>query len=88
MLMVPLAITSTGGWIRRLGGHRWQTLHRLIYIIAAAGAIHYYWLVKSDIRLPVLYAAILSKGARPEGRDQAASFGREAGNGRYRDPAI
>ena len=60
MLMVPLAITSTGGWIRRLGGHRWQTLHRLIYIIAAAGAIHYYWLVKSDIRLPVLYAAILS----------------------------
>jgi sulfoxide reductase heme-binding subunit YedZ len=58
-LMVPLALTSTKGWIRRLGGKNWQRLHRLIYISAAAGVIHYYWLVKSDIRMPVLYGTIL-----------------------------
>ena len=59
MLMVPLALTSTAGWIKRLGPRNWQRLHRLIYISGLAAAIHYYWLVKSDIRLPVLYAAIL-----------------------------
>ena len=58
-LMIPLAITSTTGWIRRLG-KRWQQLHRLIYFSAAAGVIHYWWLVKSDIRLPLLYGAILA----------------------------
>lgn len=60
LLMVPLAITSTAGWIRRLGGRRWQQLHRLIYASSAAGVVHYYWLVKSDIRLPLLYASILA----------------------------
>ena len=59
MLMVPLAATSTAGWIKRLGPRRWQWLHRLIYISALAAVIHYYWLVKSDIRLPALYGAIL-----------------------------
>jgi sulfoxide reductase heme-binding subunit YedZ len=59
LLMVPLAVTSTAGWIRRLGGRRWQLLHRLIYLTAAGGVIHYYWLVKSDVRLPVRYGAIL-----------------------------
>ncbi len=59
VLMAPLAATSTAGWIRRLGGKRWQRLHRLIYFSAAAGVIHYYWLVKSDIRKPVLYGSIL-----------------------------
>src|SRR5205807_10048119 len=59
MLMVPLAITSTRGWVRRLGGRRWQLLHRLVYFSAAAGVIHYYWLVKSDVRLPLMYGAIL-----------------------------
>ncbi len=58
-LMLPLAITSTAGWVRRLGGRRWQQLHRLVYLSAAAGVVHYYWLVKSDIRLPALYGAIL-----------------------------
>ena len=58
VLLVPLAVTSTAGWIRRLGGKRWQLLHRLIYVSAVAGVIHYYWLVKSDITLPVFYAAI------------------------------
>jgi len=56
--LIPLAITSTKGWIRRLGGKRWQRLHRLVYFTAVGGVIHYYWLVKSDIRLPVLYAFI------------------------------
>ena len=60
LLMVPLAVTSTAGWIRRLGGRRWQLLHRLIYFSAIGGVIHYYWLVKSDIRLPVLYGATLT----------------------------
>lgn len=58
LLMVPLAITSTKGWIRRLG-KRWTQLHRLVYLSAVAGVVHYYWLVKSDIRLPALYGSIL-----------------------------
>lgn len=59
VLMLPLAVTSTAGWIRRLGGHRWRLLHRLIYASAVAGVVHYYWLVKSDVRLPLLYAGVL-----------------------------
>jgi len=59
LLMVPLAVTSTAGWIRRLGGRRWQRLHRLVYATAIAGVIHYYWLVKSDIRLPALYGGLV-----------------------------
>jgi len=58
-LMIPLAITSTSGWVRRLGFRRWQAIHRLVYFSALAGVIHYYWLVKSDIRLPLMYAAML-----------------------------
>jgi len=57
--MLPLAVTSTAGWIRRLGGRRWQQLHRLIYLSAAAGVVHYYWLVKSDVREPLLYGFIV-----------------------------
>jgi len=59
VLLIPLALTSTTGWIRRLGGKRWQALHRLIYASAIAGVIHYWWLVKADIRLPLEYGAIL-----------------------------
>ncbi|HEY6274217.1 MAG TPA: protein-methionine-sulfoxide reductase heme-binding subunit MsrQ [Terriglobales bacterium] len=58
-LMVPLALTSTAGWIRRMGGKRWQVLHRLIYFSAAAGVIHFIWLVKADLRRPLTYGAIL-----------------------------
>jgi sulfoxide reductase heme-binding subunit YedZ len=58
VLLMPLAVTSTAGWIRRLGGKRWQLLHRLIYVTAILGVIHYYWLVKSDVRKPVEYACI------------------------------
>ncbi len=59
VLLIPLAITSTAGWIRRLGGKRWQQLHRAIYITAVCGVIHYYWLVKSDVRKPLFYAALV-----------------------------
>jgi sulfoxide reductase heme-binding subunit YedZ len=60
LLMVPLAVTSTAGWVRQLGYVRWQQLHRLIYLSALVGVIHYYWGVKSDIRMPVLYGGILA----------------------------
>ena len=56
--MVPLALTSTKGWIRRLG-RKWQLLHRLIYVSAAAAAVHYLWKVKVMIGSPVYYAAII-----------------------------
>ncbi len=60
VLMIPLALTSTSGMIRRLGGRRWQMLHWLIYGSATAGAIHYYWLVKSDERVPLRFAAVVA----------------------------
>jgi methionine sulfoxide reductase heme-binding subunit len=60
VLLVPLAITSTAGWIRRLGGKRWQMLHRLIYVTAVLGVIHYYWLVKSDVRKPLMYGFLVA----------------------------
>src|SRR5712664_3593727 len=60
LLLIPLALTSTAGWIRRLGGRRWNGLHQLIYLTAIAGVIHYYWLVKADVRKPLQYAAVLS----------------------------
>jgi methionine sulfoxide reductase heme-binding subunit len=60
LLMAPLAVTSTAGWVRRLGFRKWQLLHRLIYLSALAGVIHYYWLVKSDTRLPLMYGGILA----------------------------
>jgi methionine sulfoxide reductase heme-binding subunit len=59
VLLIPLALTSTAGWIRRLGGKRWQMLHRAIYVAAALGVVHYYWLVKSDIRKPVFYGSLV-----------------------------
>jgi methionine sulfoxide reductase heme-binding subunit len=59
VLLIPLALTSTAGWIRRLGGKRWQMLHRAIYVSAICGVIHYYWLVKSDIRKPVYYGVVV-----------------------------
>ena len=58
VLLVPLAITSTKAWIRRLG-KRWQALHRAIYFAAACGVIHYYWKVKSDVRMPLYYGALV-----------------------------
>jgi len=60
VLLIPLALTSTSGWIRRLGGKRWQALHRLIYAAAICGVIHYLWLVKADIRKPLQYGMVLA----------------------------
>jgi sulfoxide reductase heme-binding subunit YedZ len=60
VLMIPLAVTSTAGMIRRLGGKRWQKLHRLIYLTAIAGVIHFLWLVKSDIHRPLEYAGVMA----------------------------
>jgi sulfoxide reductase heme-binding subunit YedZ len=57
--LIPLALTSTKKWILRLGGKRWQMLHRLIYVSATAGVIHFFWLVKLDTREPVLYGIVL-----------------------------
>jgi len=60
MLLLPLALTSTTGMIRRLGGARWRQLHRLVYLAAVAGVVHYLWLVKIDIGPPLVYAAVLA----------------------------
>jgi sulfoxide reductase heme-binding subunit YedZ len=60
ILLVPLAITSTKKWIRRLGGKRWQMIHRLIYLSAAVGVLHYYWRVKLDVTRPLAYGALLA----------------------------
>ena len=60
LLLLPLALTSTNGMVRRLGGKRWQRLHQLVYVIAVLGVVHFWWLVKSDIREPLLYAVVLA----------------------------
>jgi sulfoxide reductase heme-binding subunit YedZ len=87
VLMVPLAATSTAGAIRLLGGRGWRMLHRLIYLCAAAAAVHFWWKVKADIRGPAIYGVILAvllgfriavrllrkPGQAGAGRDQAAS---------------
>ena len=59
VVMIPLALTSTAGMIRRLG-KRWQQLHRLVYLAAIAGVIHFYWLVKADISRPAQYGIVLT----------------------------
>jgi sulfoxide reductase heme-binding subunit YedZ len=59
VLLIPLAITSTKGWVKRLGGRRWTRLHQLIYVAAAGGVMHYLWLVKADTRRPVVFGLIL-----------------------------
>ena len=59
LLLTPLAVTSTKGWIRRLGGRRWQRLHKLIYVAAGAGVLHFLWLVKKDVGTPVLFGLVL-----------------------------
>jgi sulfoxide reductase heme-binding subunit YedZ len=59
LLLVPLAVTSTAGWMRRLG-RRWQRLHRLIYPAAILACVHYWWQVKADLREPLIYASLLA----------------------------
>jgi sulfoxide reductase heme-binding subunit YedZ len=58
--MVPLAATSTVGMIRRLGGRKWNLLHRLVYFTGCLGVLHYWWLVKADIRRPLTYGAVVA----------------------------
>ena len=58
-VLLALAFTSTKGWIRRLGKN-WQRLHRLVYVAATLGVIHFYWQVKADTREPLIFAAILA----------------------------
>lgn len=60
VLLIPLAVTSTNAMVKRLGGRRWQLLHRLVYVIAIAGVVHYLWLVKKDLTQPLIYAAVLA----------------------------
>ena len=59
VLLIPLAITSTNGMVRRLGAKRWQALHRTIYVIAPLGVLHFWWMVKRDLTEPVIYAFLL-----------------------------
>ncbi len=58
--LIPLAVTSTKGWIKRLGGRRWNRLHQLIYLVAVAGTVHYWLSVKQDIAIPLIYALLFS----------------------------
>ena len=83
VLMVPLAITSTRGWIRRLGGPQWALLHRLVYVSAVLGVVHYWWKVKLDVTNPMIYAVIVGglllwRLVRAIARRQAASAARTA----------
>ncbi len=90
VLLIPLAVTSTRGWIRRLG-KRWATLHRLVYASAVAGVVHFLWLVKIDIGEPLVYAGILAilLGARlaHRNRGRGAPVGAGATAGAARQPA-
>ena len=60
LLLMPLAATSTNAMVRRLGAKRWQLLHRLVYLIATLGVLHFWWLVKKDIREPLAFALVLA----------------------------
>jgi sulfoxide reductase heme-binding subunit YedZ len=60
VLLVPLALTSTTGMMKRLGGKRWVRLHRLVYVAAVGGVVHFLWAVKADLRDPIIYAAALA----------------------------
>ncbi len=60
VLLIPLAATSTNSMVRRLGAKRWQTLHRLVYLIGGLGVIHFWWLVKKDITEPFIFAVLLA----------------------------
>ncbi|MDP2833449.1 MAG: protein-methionine-sulfoxide reductase heme-binding subunit MsrQ [Pseudomonadota bacterium] len=60
LLLIPLAATSTNAMIKRLGGKRWQTLHRAVYAIAVFAVLHFWWMVKKDITQPAIYAAVLA----------------------------
>ena len=60
IMLIPLALTSTNAMMKKLGGKRWQMLHRLIYLVAIFAVLHYWWLVKKDITQPLIYAVLLT----------------------------
>lgn len=60
LLLVPLAVTSTRGWVKRLGGKRWRGLHRMVYVAAGLVILHFLWLVKADLRRPLVAAGVLA----------------------------
>ena len=79
VLLVPLVVTSTRGWVLRLGGARWSALHKAIYPIAILGIVHYWWLVKRDITWPAVFALVLAvllayRGFKRGGRKIRAAF--------------
>ena len=84
--LVPLAVTSTKAMIRRLGGERWRSLHRLAYVAAVAGVVHYFWLVKIDVLPPLTYGVILAVllGSRVWFRYANHRVGRVSATGRDR----
>lgn len=90
LLLVPLALTSTKGWMRRLGGARWKRLHRATYAAAVGGTVHYLWAVKKDTLLPLVYLAIFVAllGVRVwwtvAARRERASLARPGAGGRDR----
>jgi sulfoxide reductase heme-binding subunit YedZ len=59
LFLIPLTVTSTRKWVKRLGSH-WAQLHQLVYVIATGGVLHYLWLVKADVREPAIYGAVLA----------------------------
>jgi methionine sulfoxide reductase heme-binding subunit len=75
VVLLPLAVTSTDGWVRRLGHARWKRLHRLAYATAALGVVHFLWRVKADHRKPAVFAAVIGilLAARPLARLRARS---------------
>ncbi|MFT4171801.1 MAG: protein-methionine-sulfoxide reductase heme-binding subunit MsrQ [Rhodocyclaceae bacterium] len=87
VLMIPLAVTSANRMVRWLGGRRWQQLHRSIYVIALCGVLHYWWLVKRDIREPLMYAVILAVllGMRMWWREKER---RQQVAGKYAQPVV
>lgn len=60
VLLIPLAVTSTNAMVRRLGAKRWQSLHRLVYLIAPLAVLHFWWMVKRDLTEPIIYALLLA----------------------------
>ncbi|GMR03802.1 MAG: protein-methionine-sulfoxide reductase heme-binding subunit MsrQ [Gammaproteobacteria bacterium] len=97
LLLIPLAATSTQGMVRRLGGKRWQQLHRLVYAVGIGGVVHFLWLVKSDLTQPLIYGALLSlllgfrlldKARRFPGIPPFARPRKREGKGPAVDPAV
>jgi methionine sulfoxide reductase heme-binding subunit len=85
LTLIPLAVTSTNGWVRRLGGKRWAKLHRLVYVAAIGGTVHYLWAVKKDTVFPLAYLAtfLILLGYRVFYvlRDRRARAGADRGQG-------